>query len=140
MNLSTEITREDFYEFNRYHFMKTKLKNTIFLGLITIVVLQIVLNFNEFDLIPTIVSTITMFLIYPWLVMRSIKKTSNMPDKNGSILGRKNYEFGEEQIKYKTDRSEGQIAWKSITKLGIGRKAYYLYIDSMMALVFPRSA
>ena len=138
MKLTFDITREDYFEFNKFHFLKTKLKRTIILGVLTLVILQLFLNREQFDWTATIISSTICVLVYIYAIKRSLDKTKNIPDKNGTILGQKEMEFTDEKIIYKTSNSEGSSGWATIKNIKESPKAFYLYMDTNMAMLVPK--
>ncbi|MES2559199.1 MAG: YcxB family protein [Bacteroidota bacterium] len=138
MKLLIDITRQDYAEFNKFHFIQTKLKRTIITGLLTVIVLQLFLNREHFDLTATIVSTIVCVLVYIFVINRSLNKTKNIPDNTGTILGEKEIEFTEDSIIYKTSNSQGTSEWAAIKNLKESPKSFYLYMDTNMAMLVPK--
>ncbi len=132
-----EIQREDYSEFNKYHFLKTKLKKTIISGSIFLVVLQIFLNRDEFNLIPTIISIIVFVFSYFLIIRRSLNRTNKIPLANGKILGKKELIFSDTEIVHSDISSNGTIQWTAIKNIQKGKTAYYLYMDTLMAIVIP---
>lgn len=138
MKLTFDISRQDYADFNKFHFLKTKLKRTVITGVLTVVLLQFFLNREQFDLTATIISSIVCVLFYFFAINRSLIKTKNVPENNGTILGQKEIEFTEDKIIYKTANSEGSCAWSTIKKLEESSKAFYLYMDSNLAILLPK--
>lgn len=135
--INYEIKREDYSEFNKYHFLKTRLKRTIISGGVLLIVLQIFLNSEEFYLIPTILSTVVFALVYFLVIRRSLIKTNRIPLENGNILGQKVLIFSESEITHSDNSSNGTIQWKAIKSVQKGKTAYYLYLDTIMAIIIP---
>jgi len=114
MKLTIDITREDYSDFNKFHFINTKLKRTIFTGLLTVILLEYLLNRTQFNLTATIISSIACIAIYYWAINRSLNKTKNIPDNDGTILGPKEMEFADDKISYSTKNSQGTCEWSEI--------------------------
>lgn len=138
MTLTIEITREDYADFNKFNFYSKGLKRTIINGVITIIFLQLLLNYKEFKLAPTLISSVACVLVYFFLIKRSLNKSKNVPDQDGSMLGEKEVEFTDEKISYKASNAEGSINWTAIKSFKESSKAFYLYIDANMAVVVPK--
>jgi hypothetical protein len=138
MKLQVEITRQDYSDLNKFHFVHTRLKKTIIMSILILCFSQFILNYQHFDLIVTIISTILFVAAYSFGIIRSLNKTSNIPDKNGSILGTKDFEFTDDKIIYKSQNSEGSNDWSKIRNLQEGKKAFYLYMDTNMAILIPK--
>lgn len=48
------------------------------------------------------------------------------------------YEFSEENISFSDKDSDGRFQWNAIKSFEEDRKAFYLYIDTIMALMIPK--
>ena len=138
MKLIVNITREDYSDFNKFHFLKTRLNRTIIIGLLTVIILQYLLNRPEFNLIATVISTIACIVIYIFMIYRSLNRTKNIPDSDGTILGQKEMEFKDDRIIYSTKNSQGTCEWASIKSLKENSTAFYLYMDTNMAMLIPK--
>lgn len=138
MKLTFDITRQDYLEFNKFHFFDTKLNRTIITGASTVVILQLFLNREQFNWTATVISSIACILVYIFVINRSLNRTKNIPKKNGTILGQKEIEFTDDKITYKTSNSEGSSDWSAIKVLKESSKAFYLYMDTNMAILVPK--
>lgn len=138
MILTIDITREDYADFNKFHFFKKKLKRTIIIGATTLLILQLLIRRDQLNLTFSVFSSILFVSIYIFMIYRGLNKTKNIPDKNGSILGQKVMEFSLDKISYKTTNSEGSSDWTTIKKLEESSKAFYLYMDTNLAMVVPK--
>lgn len=138
MKLIIEITRQDYLEFNKFHFTQTKLKRTVIIGIVSLILLQLALNVNQFNLTSTIITTIFFVVAYALLINISLNKTKNIPANSGTILGDKEYEFNDDKILFKTEGSEGKCDWKTVKELKESSTAFYLYMDTNMALLVPK--
>lgn len=138
MKLTIDISRQDYADFNRFHFFKTKLKKTVITGALTVIIMQLFFNREQFDLTATIITSGVCVLFYVFVINRSLNKTKNIPDNDGTILGQKEIEFAEDKIIYKTANSEGTSDWTAIKKLEESSGAFYLYMDTNMAMLVPK--
>lgn len=138
MKLEIEITRLDYLNFNKYFFVKTRLKKTVFTGLITILSLQIILNRTEFDLFTTVVSTVVCVVVYFFAIYFSILSTESKPKDDSIILGSKEMEFNEDAILCESSAASSIVNWSIIKSLEEGRTAFYLFIESNSAFIIPK--
>lgn len=138
MKLTIDISRQDYADFNKFHFLKTKLKSTVITGALIVIILQLFLNREQFKLTATIISSVGCVLAYVFVVNRSLNNTKNIPDNDGTILGQREMEFAEDKIIYKTANYEGSSDWTTIKKLEESSKAFYLYIDTNIAMLVPK--
>lgn len=140
MKVSFDLNREDFADLQKYDFKKNRLKKVIIVMIGTLVVLQLALNSDGFDLFATIISSLSAIIAIVLVVKRSLNRTYKIPDKNGAILGEKNFEFSEEKIIYSSNNSEGSYKWTTILSLEESKKSFFLYIDKHMAILIPKRA
>lgn len=138
MKLTIDITRRDYLDFNKHHFIKTRLFRTIITGVVTIAVLQYILSRDGFDLNSCIISSVASAITYFFAVYMSLLYTEKVPKDDGSILGLREFDFMEDEISCKTSTSSSHINWVSIKTIEKGRNAFYLYMDTNMALIIPK--
>jgi hypothetical protein len=140
MKLNIEITREDYFNFNKHHFIRTRLKGTVLTCLIGLITLQFFIyrNKSSLNINAAIVSSFIYLVLYFLFTYLSLTRTSRIPQENGGWLGSKEFNFSNECISYKDKNSEGQYNWSAIKKLEEGNTAFYLYIDSIMAILIPK--
>ncbi|MFZ1632396.1 MAG: YcxB family protein [Chitinophagales bacterium] len=138
MKLTVQITRQEYYEFTKYHFYHTQFKKNVISMVIMVAVLEIVLSLNGFNLFATIISVIGAGLFYYFAISRILKRAKNVPDNDGAILGENVYTFNEEQILFNSQNSEAVHRWQVIKSFKGAAKAYYLFMDSNMAIVIPK--
>jgi len=138
MKLEIEITRQDYADFNQFHFIKYRLKRSALIIAIVIIVMQVILNGSHFDLAGTVISTMAGLLVYFGIIYFSLKNTRKIPSAGGAILGKREMEFLEDTIKYKSETGEGSRIWSSIKRIEEGKNAYYLYLDTNMGLIIPK--
>jgi hypothetical protein len=138
MKLNFEIYRQDYADFNKFHFIKVRLKQTILTGTTVILVLQLFLNKDKFNLAATIVSSLVSVIIYFLIYYVLLNNTKNTPSDNGSILGHRYMEFTDNEVICNTDSSRTVSAWTTIKSFKKGRKSFYLYVDTNMAYIIPK--
>ena len=138
MKLTIDITREDYADYNKFHFVKTRLKRSIIVILATLIIVEIFLNKDKFDLTSTIISSIAGVGMYVFIIYRSFNKIKKIPVDGGHILGQKEIEFTEEKYYSKTKNSEGSAEWSTIKSIEENKKSFYLYVDKNMAIMVPK--
>lgn len=138
MNLSIEITREDYADFNKFHFLKNRLKRTILTGCLAILAIEYMINDEEFEPISSIIGVVLFAGVYIFLIQRQLNKTKKIPMDNGTILGLKQMHFTEEGILATSKDADSRINWSGVKKLEESKTAYYLYIDKTVAFVIPK--
>ncbi len=138
MKYTFDITRQDYADFNTYHFLKAHLKRTIFVGALAVVLIQYLFNRDNFDIVVASISTLFSVCLFVLIYYIMLSRTSRIPKDDGSILGSRYLEFGDNEITCNTSDSSSTIAWTKVKELGQGKKALYLYIDTNMAYIVPR--
>lgn len=138
MKLIIDISRADYSAFNKFHFVETRLKRTIILVVTVLLVLQMILNRDGFILVPTITSAMAFLLICFFAINRNLNRTKNIPDQDGAILGKKEVEFTQNKIIYKTSNSEGTYDWSTVRNIKESPDAFYIYMDANMAILIPK--
>ena len=140
MKLEIEITRQDYVDFNTFIFFKTRVWRTVLTGIIGLVVMQVLINLSRthIDMGGLIVSSAFYIAAYCFLIYRGLLKAKKAPQADGSILGHKVVEFTEDGISAKDKDSQSQYNWSAIKSIEESKKAFYLFIDTNMAMVIPK--
>jgi len=140
MKIEIEITRDDYLSFNLYHFRKRNLVKTIITGLGGLLILQLAVNINNSSVnIETILMTTFLYVsIFSLLMYMNLVKTKGIPKDGGAFLGWKKYDFADDYILFQDKDSDGRFQWNVIKSVEEDRKAFYLYIDNILAIVIPK--
>jgi len=139
MHISVELTRQEYVDFNKFHFFKGFLKSKIillFLGVLFAI--QIFNSRDHFDPFTFIAPSLIFILIFYLTLFRRFNAIKKIPREDGSILQRNDYEFTDERIYYKSENSEGNYSWDRIKELKQSKTAFYFYIDTNMAFIIPK--
>lgn len=138
MQLKVGITREDYADFAKFHFMKTGFRKTIIYYVFLFIACLFIINLNKFGWTKTIIFSLAYFILVYFGINRWINKLKKTPLEDGSILGKTEYEFIDDGIVYKKHNSEGKVNWSIIKSFESDKNAYYLYIDTLVAFVIPK--
>ena len=140
MKLEIEITTQDYVDFTVYHFTKTRLSRTVVTCFLGLIILQFALNKDKsnIDVSRIVVSLLLYIGIYCLFLYYSLNRSRKIPDDNGSLLGKKEFELSADHISYIDRDSAGQYKWTAIKSLEESKSAFYLYIDANMAIVMPK--
>ena len=140
MKIEIDITRQDYLNFNLYHFRKRNLLRTSIIGLIGLLILQYSINKEKqsVSISGIVISSILYIFIFAVIMYLSLARSKSIPRDNGSFLGKKVYEFSEEYISFSDKDSDGRFQWQAIKSLEEDSKGFYLYLDTMMALLIPK--
>lgn len=140
MKIEIDITRQDYLNFNFYHFRKKNLIRTAVIGLIGLIILQYSINKEKetVSIIAVAISSILYIFIFAVIMYFSLARSKSIPKDNGSFLGKKVYVFSEEYISFSDKDSDGRLQWNAIKSLEEDSKAFYLYLDTIMTLLIPK--
>ena len=140
MRLQVDITRQDFLDFNIHHYKKNQMTSTIVTGTIGLLVVLFLLHRDKTSLDFGVIGiTIFVYVISYFLILKYLlKRSKNIPQEHGALLGVKEFNFGDERIEYADKNSSGQYLWSAITKISESKNALYLFLDSNMAIVIPK--
>ncbi len=140
MKIEIDITRQDYLNFNFYHFRKKSLIRTAVIGLIGLMILQYSINKDKetVSIIALAISSTLYIFIFAVIMYFSLSRSKSIPKDNGSFLGKKVYEFSEDYISFRDKDSDGRFQWKAIKSFEEDSKAFYLYLDTIMALLIPK--
>lgn len=140
MKLEYYITREDYADFSQFYFIKYRLKRYLVgnLMLTTGVIFFIVLTIPSATLSDTAWVAVFILLVYGLTLNQTITSSKNIPMEDGSFLGAKECEFTEAQIMAVDKHSESKYNWSGIKRLEESKKAFYLYTDTLYAILIPK--
>ncbi len=138
MKLETEINRQDYMDFNKFHYYKTSLKKTNYTFFIGFAVFQLFLNRHGFDMFATIIATIVGLIFLYYAMNYNFTNTKKIPMDDGAILGKSDIELTDESLIMKNKNSFSNYDWAAIKSIENGKTALYLYLDTNMAIIIPK--
>ena len=140
MTLEIEMTRQDYLDYNIYYFLKNRLTPTIVNFLLSLLVLQLFIHDKKTvsDMNQVIITSALYLIIYFLSVYYSLYRSKKIPHENGVILGLKAYDFTDEGVAYVDKNNRGQYNWSVVKSINESKKAFYLYIDTEVAIVIPK--
>lgn len=138
MKLDIEITRQDYYEFNKFYALKTRLKKMITINLLLLFLVLFYFNQDGFKFTTTSTFLVVCIVMYPCAIFFSIRQLKNVPLDGSPVLGPKQLDFTDETINYKGRMDEGSIKWSAIKSIESGKTAFYLFMDAQIAVIVPK--
>ncbi|MGB5989276.1 MAG: YcxB family protein [Marinifilaceae bacterium] len=141
--MKTEITREDFLQFNK-HVQSTKnLRKPILFTFLFLILLVIMMNIGEpFDLLSIITQMLMIaaiwgiiFVVFRQVMLSKIKK---MPNDKGGILGERKYLIEDKGFREISNSSETLTNWNGIKEIQESKDHYYLFVDKIAAYIIPK--
>ena len=140
MKMEFEITRQEYADLNFHHFKKKRLVRYVITGLISLVFLQIALNMNSrpVNIGKIIVTSLLFILLYSVIIYFQLQRVHKLPGDNGAMLGKRSCEFSDDGLVIKSNDTEGKYQWQAVKSFEETKKAFYLYLDTIMVLPFPK--
>ena len=138
MKYSYEITRDDFVNFSKFYYFKTRFKKNIITYVVIIILVQYYLNRNQFDLKATIISVVGIVIAIVLSFYIAFNRVKQLPSENGTILGLRTIELTENEITCTTDSSSSMVNWSKVRSLEKDDKYYYLFLDTNSAYIIPK--
>jgi len=136
------INRQDFVQYNKFFYIKKRLKSTIKFMFIFMIIVSALLNLGHFALSNfmftffyfscILIPVMIIFYFVGFYLLRFY------PSKNGSILGEKTITINDEGLTEKSNESSTQITWKGIQSIEENNQAIYIFIDNVMAFIIPK--
>src|SRR5260221_1792076 len=117
MKLEIEINRQDYSDFNIFHFYKTRLVRSIIICSVVIIILQSILNKDKVNIPATVFSSIVAIIVYFAMIYYSLTNTKKIPKDDGAILGKRELEFTNDTIICREKYSISNSNWTTIKSL-----------------------
>jgi hypothetical protein len=143
MEINSQLTREDYVEFNKYIFLKMKMKRSIFIALLFIIFWIVYLNLNQpFNLLVLLIELIAFALFWAVLIFAfyrlSFARIKKMPDENGEILSKKTYFLTDDGLKEISANNESFTKWSGFKSIAENKKYVFLFVDKIAAYIIPK--
>lgn len=153
MNISYELTKDDYIEFNLFHLKHSKtIRKTLFVQRYIVSVLFLIMpfityRFSEIPLTYWVSVFIIVYLLwvvyYPKYFRKSVKRRILRmieEGKNESILGSKRLDVNSEGIVEKSRNNEVKTNWDSIESIEETEKYIFIYVSAVSAYIVPKRA
>jgi hypothetical protein len=136
MKLTVEISRKDYADFNKFHFIKIRMKRSVFTA--GLIFLFFMIYLKEDGIWIALAYSLFSVALYILLLYIALSRTGKVPKDDSSILGRREMEFGEKDISCITENSSSNHNWKLVKNFEQGKNAYYIYVDVNMVYIIPK--
>lgn len=152
MEINYELTKEDFIQFNMYHYKNSKVmkKSLIFmryfLPIFFIVAAIVTFVLRQEIAISSIIFVIVgclWFVLFPGIMNKSIYKKVDQffsEGKNLSLLGKHSIVINEESIIEKSETSEVKHSWATVEKVAESETHIIIYVSAVSAYMIPIKA
>jgi YcxB-like protein len=143
MEIKIDFTRKDFLEFNKYVFLKKRIKKSISIAVFFILLWLIIMNLNKpFSPILILTELVVFSLVWVLFMFLSYKfsffRISKMPDDKGEILGEKTYILTDDGLKQVSEYGESFVKWIGIKSLEENENYLFIFVDKIAAYVIPK--
>lgn len=141
--MKTEITREDFLQFNKYMQSRINSRKPILFALSFLFLLVIIMNIGEpFDLFAIATEMLILIVIWTFVFVLfkqiSLSRIKKMPKDKGAILGNREYLIEDKGFREISDSSETLTNWEGFKEIQESTDHYYLFVDKIAAYIIPK--
>lgn len=142
MKIEYQLTRKDLGDYNSYYYWKNKTVSAI-LGAIMMSVIGLMLinttSRKELNITVVIICLTIGLSIYFLLIKLQLKKYGEYFKENGPMLTKKEVELTEQYFISTDTFSKVRIKWRAFTKVEAGKQGIYLFMESPLAVIIPKS-
>ncbi|MDQ2178760.1 YcxB family protein [Marinifilum sp. D714] len=141
--MKTEITREDFLQFNKHVQSTINHRKPILFAFSFLILFVIVMNIGKpFDLL-SIVTEIFLIIVLWGLIFVVFKqiglsKIKKMPYEKGGILGERIYLIEDKGFREISNSSETFTNWNGFKEIQESKDHYYLFVVKIAAYIIPK--
>jgi len=141
--MKTEITREDFLQFNKHMQSRINSRKPILFALSFLFLLVIIMNIGEpFDLFAIATEMLILLVLWTFVFVLfkqiSLSRIKKMPKDKGAILGNREYLIEDKGFREISDSSETLTNWKGFKEIQESTDHYYLFVDKIAAYIIPK--
>lgn len=141
--MKTEITREDFLQFNKHMQSRINPRKPILFALSFLFLLVIVMNIGKpFDLFAIATEMLILIVLWTFIFVLfkqiSLSRIKKMPKDKGAILGNREYLIEDKGFREISDSSETLTHWKGFKEIQESTDHYYLFVDKIAAYIIPK--
>ena len=144
LEIKMELTREDYVDFQKYLFVKTKLKSSI----VRVIIMSLIISFiftigHPFvisDYLTSVIMVVFIFgtIYFGGLILFVFNRIKKMPSDKGSLLGAKKILIDDEGFIQESDNSKTLQKWNGVNRIETNKKSIFIFIDNFVAYVIPK--
>jgi len=143
MEVTVEISHDDYLEFVKHTLLKKRLKRSIIIASIFIPLWLVFLNYDRpLELLVIGIELVLFILLWAFYIFLVHKFMYYRIKKNiarsESALGKKTYFLIEEGFKEKSEYSETLTKWEGIKKIEETPEFIYVFLDKLVAYIIPK--
>ena len=143
MEISVEITQEDYLDFNKFYFFKKKSKQRIIRTAVLAIIIAVVSTYEyPFDLalfIAVVLLAFVVQLLFIAIFMPILVRVMGyVPAKNGVMLGKKTFRVTMEGLSEESENTTVFQKWKSIKSVDENKRSIFIFVDTIAAYIVPK--
>ncbi|HXB42082.1 MAG TPA: YcxB family protein [Bacteroidia bacterium] len=138
MKLNIDLTKQDYADFYRLHFLKQNLKGTIFFGVLILTLLEVYFYWDGAAVSELLICGIIMSAVYIGILFLAVSNAGSLSKLSGTTLGKREMELTEEQVTCNINGTCVNYAWKDVINFTDAKTAFYLYVGTKMAFIIPK--
>ncbi len=142
MEITIDLNRDDYADFNKYVFLKKNLKKRIYVVAIVAIVMPLAMLKGDFDLVQYLVKVVLAAVVFGSIYLGgmflALKRTGKLPSDNGSVLGKKKFVITDDGLVEETENNTNLQKWKSITSIETNKCSVFIFVDTIAAYVIPK--
>jgi len=143
MEITIDLTREDYADFNKYWFLKKGLKKRIYVVIIFAFGLPFFANSEQpFEMMFYLLSVLFYGMMFGILYLGGlylmIYRTKKLPSDNGSILGKKKYTITDEGLIEESENNVNIQKWNGIKSIEMNNTSIFIFVDNIAAYMIPK--
>lgn len=143
MEINIDLTRNDYADFNKYYFLKKRLRKSIYLVIVFVFGLPFFAKSEQpFEIITYLISVVIYGFIFGIIyfggMFLMMNRTKKMPSDNGSILGKKKFTITDEGLIEESESNKNLQKWKGIKSIETNETSVFIFVDNIAAYIIPK--
>ena len=142
MDLTYDISREDYWEFNKFYLTRSR-HLRLRIGFTALIVASTCfLLLTLFEATPfkfaVVWACITGMLYVPFAYWNCKRTVMRIPSKGGTMLGEHHLKIGSDGVFGKSKAGEGLIRWSGVMDIIETKKYVFMFMDTTVAIIVPK--
>lgn len=140
-SFSFELTRKDFADFFIYNYMAKRIRGAVIsLATVLFLVNFVIGDSLKFEIWQNVLFSIVFLALMFFSTLSQLTRTAKQFKENGPMLCYKTVEFTEEHFSSSDWYSSSQIRWQAVSRIGVSKKAVYIFLDGYSGYIIPDRA
>ncbi|MFN6946490.1 MAG: YcxB family protein [Cytophagaceae bacterium] len=143
IEISIDLTRDDYGDFNRFWFQKKGLKKRLYIVAFMALTFPFLFNSDHpFHLLNYIFEVALVAIIFGSIYIGGmyliVSRTGKYPSENGSILGKRTFIITEEGLIEESETNKTLQRWKGIKGVETNKRSVFIFVDNIAAYIIPK--